>query len=237
MGFPTNDDQWEEKQITEVNDWGDRGWELNFGSLCLAAPNGPITPEPGMTARLYGSGGLGSFARGIFIEGHQFRYETADEMHQRYEGESDKKEREDQERLEVEIADRDARWAALPQVYQQRKVRFIKNNPTWRRDYESYELFTCEQAHLIARTLKTRAAIADFHKAGWDEQMRLVPELDDGHSGNTLGGACRLAVYELEFPEGVVRSHGTMSMLVGSDAHGDLSDEEKVAKALMEEEK
>ncbi len=111
MGFPTNDDQWEEKQITEVRDWGDRGWELKFGSLCLAAPNGPIELKSGMTVRLYGTGGLGGFVRGIFVEGHLFRYETADEMRQRYEGESAKKEREDQERLEAEIADRDARWA------------------------------------------------------------------------------------------------------------------------------
>jgi hypothetical protein len=28
----------------------------------------------------------------------------------------------------------------------------------------------------------------------WDEQKKLVPGLDDGHSGNTFGMACRLAI-------------------------------------------
>lgn len=236
MGFPKNDNEWEEKQITEVNDWGEKGWELKFGALCLAAPNGPIEPKPGMTARLYGKG-FGYTVRGIFVDGHEFRYLTkAGEAQKHADWVADRK-REDQERLEAEVDSRDARWAALPEPYRARKARFVANNPTWRRDYEGYELFTCEQAHLIARTLKTRAAIADFHKADWDEQMRLVPGLSDGHSGNTFGAACQLAAYEIDFPEGVVRTHGAISALVGSDAHGDLSSEEKVANVLMEEEK
>jgi hypothetical protein len=31
----------------------------------------------------------------------------------------------------------------------------------------------------------------------WDEQKSLVPGLDDGHSGNTFGVACRLAIFYL----------------------------------------
>ena len=234
MGFPTNDDQWEEKQLDEVTDWGENGWELKFdGGWCLGAPNGPITPKPGMTIRLYGKG-TGYTIRGIFIDGHEFRYRTVPEEKQSHADWVANKECEDQQRLEAEIADRDAKWAALPEVYQQRMARFAKNNATWRRDYEEYELFVCEQAHLIATALKTRAAIAKFHKMDEGEAMRLVPGLDGGHSGNTLGAACQLAAYELDFPEGVVRTHGAISPLVGSKKHGDQSDEEKVAKAVMD---
>lgn len=236
MGYPTNDDQWEEKVLTEVTDWGDQGWEFKFDYLCLGAPNGPITPEPGMTVRLYGPGGLGGFVRGIFVEGHLFRYETVDGQRQRFKKESEQRDQEKAAKLEAEVADRDRRWAALPDVYQQRKARFVENNKHWRRDYEEYELFVCEQAHLIATALKTQEAIVNFHKADWGEAVRLVSGLDSGHSGNTLGAACRLAIYEIELPEGVVRQHGAMSMVVGSKEHGDFSPEEQVANVLMEEE-
>jgi len=236
MGFPKNDDQWEQKVLTKVTDWGENGWEFKFDYMCLGAPNGPITPEPGMTVRLYGSGGLGGLVRGIFVDGYRFRYETPDGQKQRYKDESAKKDREAQAHLDANCAERDRQWAALPAIYQQRMARFVKNNPTWRRDYEEYELFVCGQAHLIASALKTRAAIAEFAKMDEGEAMRLVPGLDGGHSGNTLGAACQLAAYEIDLPEGVVQSHGAISPLVGSEAHGDLSSEQKVANVLMEEE-
>ena len=236
MSYPANDTEWEDRTIAKATDWGEDGWQIDFEEgLCLGIPNGPITPEPGMAIRLYGRG-FGYAVRGVFIEGHEFRYETEAAMRTRFDGELAQKKGEDQARLEAEGADRDARWDALPAVYRQRRDRFIENNPTWRRDYEPYELFVCEQAHLIAAALKTRAAIADFHKADWEAALRLVPGLDGGHSGNTLGMACKLAVFEIEYPEGVVRQHGAMSPVAGSAAHGDISAEEMVAKVLMGDE-
>lgn len=234
MGFPKHDYEFRTVNLAEVTDWGDRGWELKFkDGWCLSAPNGPIVPEPGMSVRLYGRG-IGYAVRGIFVDGYEFRYETEGEMRQRYADESAEKERKAQETLEAERDGRDARWAALPKPYQQRKARFMANNPTWRRDFEPYELFVCEQAHLIATTLKTQEAIAEFHGADWDEQKRLVPGLDDDHSGNTLGAACRLAVFELEMPEGVIKQHGALSPVVGSRKYGDLTPEHRVADIVME---
>ncbi len=59
---------------------------------------------------------------------------------------------------------------------------------------ESYNRFCCEQGIIIAESLRTKDKIVEFHKMGWGEQKALVPGLDDGHSGNTFGMACKLAI-------------------------------------------
>jgi len=59
----------------------------------------------------------------------------------------------------------------------------------------SYNSFCCDQAILIAEFLRTKEKILEFHKMeDFDEQKKLVPGLDDGHSGNTFGMSCRLAI-------------------------------------------
>ena len=57
-----------------------------------------------------------------------------------------------------------------------------------------YNLFAMEQGILIAEALQTKEAIVEFKDKGWDEQKKLVPGLDDGHSGNTFGMALRFAI-------------------------------------------
>lgn len=57
-----------------------------------------------------------------------------------------------------------------------------------------YNLFSCEEGIKIAESLKTKDKIIEFHKATWEEQKIMVPTIDDGHSGNTFGMACKLAI-------------------------------------------
>ena|ERR1022692_473374 len=57
-----------------------------------------------------------------------------------------------------------------------------------------YNVFCCEQAVIIAETLRTKEKILEFNKAGWDEQKKMVPLLDDGHSGGTFSMSCGLAM-------------------------------------------
>jgi len=57
-----------------------------------------------------------------------------------------------------------------------------------------YNLFAMEQGILIAEALQTKEAIMEFKDKGWNEQKKLVPGLDDGHSGNTFGMALRFAI-------------------------------------------
>lgn len=57
-----------------------------------------------------------------------------------------------------------------------------------------YNRFCCDQGILIAESLRDKEKIIEFHKMNCDDQKKLVPGLDDGHSGNTFGMACRLAI-------------------------------------------
>ena len=57
-----------------------------------------------------------------------------------------------------------------------------------------YNLFSMEQGILIAEALETKEAIIEFNKKSWNEQKKLVPGLDDGHSGNTFSMSLRFAI-------------------------------------------
>lgn len=59
---------------------------------------------------------------------------------------------------------------------------------------KEYNMFCCEQGIIIAKALENKEAIIEFHKSSWAEQKAMVPGLDDGHSGNTFGMSCRLAI-------------------------------------------
>ena len=59
---------------------------------------------------------------------------------------------------------------------------------------EDYNIFCCDLGILIAESLRNKEKIVEFHKMEWNEQKKLVPGLDDGHSGNTFDMACRLAI-------------------------------------------
>lgn len=59
---------------------------------------------------------------------------------------------------------------------------------------EDYNKYCFEQAIEISKSLRSKEEIISFTKKSWDEQKSLVPNLDDGHSGNTFGMSCRLAI-------------------------------------------
>ena len=113
--------------------------------------------------------------------------------------------------------------ASLPKCFQERIDKFRTNNDRFRIDYESYEVFCCEQAVVIANACKTPEEIQVFASKKWDEQLKQVPELSDGHSGNTFGASCHLAHWYLSNPENVIKMHGALSPLVGSDEYGDVA--------------
>lgn len=59
---------------------------------------------------------------------------------------------------------------------------------------KEYNIFCCEQAVVIAESLKTKEKIAEFFKLNYDIQKEMVPLLSDDHSGNTFGMSCKLAI-------------------------------------------
>lgn len=69
-----------------------------------------------------------------------------------------------------------------------------------------YNLFACEQAILIADALQSREKISEFMKmTDFNSQMKMVPGLSDGHSGNTFGMACHFAAAYLPITHAKIR--------------------------------
>jgi len=62
-----------------------------------------------------------------------------------------------------------------------------------------YNRFCCEQGITIAESLRNKDSIIEFTKLNWDEQKKLVPGLDDGHSGNTFGMNGLFELYACKF--------------------------------------
>ncbi len=193
----------------------DDGWTIGCPKV-----EGLPAPCAGETLRLYGRG-IGYPVRGIVVNGRVYRYLTEMQEDARHEVWCRELEAKREQDFQASLTDTDRRIAALPALFRERITKFQQDGGhEFRRDYEGYELFCCEQAVVIADTLQTVEAIRGFHAAAWDEQKRLVPGLSDEHSGNTFGMACALARMYLEHPEHVTKLHGALTPLVGCDAYG-----------------
>lgn len=221
MNIDASDTQFEDSVIDEVREHSD-SYELKHGGWVILCPkvDGLPAPRVGETLRLYGRG-IGFTVRGIVVGGRVYRYLTEDEDADRHEQENRAREAEREQKLAETMDDTDRRIAALPIFFRERIAKFQRDGGhEFRRDFEPYELFCCEQAVAIAEALRTSEAIVAFHAERWEEQKRLVPSLSDGHSGNTFGMACVLARTYVEQPEAVAKLHGALTPLVGCDAYG-----------------
>jgi hypothetical protein len=225
--YPATDDQFTEHRLTTVEAASSGGWSMGLGDGggFFCPQDSPVEPRPGMTARLYGKG-LGYVVRGLFLDGHRVFYRTEAEQ-----AEEDRRQAEDRDKerrydFEKNRADLDRRFAALPEVFRRRIARFRAGCPSFRWEYEPYELFVCEQAVEIAKELDggdphvNRGAFEMFRSMTFEEQKARVPALSDDHSGNTFGCACALALAYLTNPESVAVMHGAMVPLVGCEAYG-----------------
>ncbi len=178
-----------------------------------------VIPKAGDTVALY----IKDFSsiRGIDLNGNPLFYKTDEQL----EEDRQKWLKENEEKKQKEFAENvhkmDGQYNNLPDFFKQRIDRFRNNNKRFRIDYESYELFCCEQAVVIANACKTAEEVQLFHKKPYKEQRKQVAGLSDQHSGNTFGCACSLAYQYLLNPENVVKMYGALSPLVGSDEYGD----------------
>lgn len=215
-----SDTQFQDVKITEVvretKGWAiqrDDGW--NF----YVPENSPIAPAVGMSARFFGKG-IGYTVRGLVINGQEVFYRSEQEQCDNDRRDAERREQEQKYDFEKNRADMDRRYRALPEVFQRRLDKFRTNNPDFRWQFESYEMFCCEQAVVIATGLKTPDAISGWYRKPFEEQRAIVPALSDGHSGNTMGCAVALAIQYVNMPENVVRLHGAMAVIVGSEEYG-----------------
>ena len=156
----------------------------------------------------------GSCIRGLDLNGKEVFFNSDEQIDKEHEEWRKKYEKEKQETFEREKAQYDEQYESLPQIFKDRIDKFRKDNPKFRVDYEAYELFTCIEAVKIAETLKTGDKIREFSEC--NDRWSMVPDLDHGHSGNTMGMATRLAFLYVEHPDFVTEAAGALAPLVGS---------------------
>lgn len=219
-GIDPSDTEYQDAVLESANRDGE-GWSVQFNEPAggwLWIPSYSGEPHVGDKARLYGRG-FGYVVRGVVINNITVYYRTPAEERAKHEAEQRAAEAKRQAELDAERAARDARRARLPEPFNGRFERFEANNSDWRRDYETYELFCCEEAVKLT-ALGSVEAIREFHDMSFDQQQHILPAISDQHSGNTFGFACRLAVWLLSKPELIVREHGALCPLVGCVRYG-----------------
>ena len=217
---PADDHNFEDRRIKKVEGDRRRGWQISYddGWAFWVSSESPIEPRVGMNARSY-SRGVGCQVRGFFLDGVCLYYRTEDQQrqeHARWAREQDEKKKREFAFLRENL---DLRYKLLPKVFQQRIDKFRRNNPDFRWEYESYEMFCCEEAVKIANYLETPERVDAFRKLDSRQQYLLVP-LSDQHSGNTFGCACLLAYWYLKNPDNIVKLYGALAPLVGSEEYG-----------------
>lgn len=197
------------------------GWfavGLSDGWCIGVDPTPAVEPRPGLLIRLYGRG-TGYPVRGIVIDGVVVRYQTDGE----YRAETARKAAEERAakfaEFETRRADIEARIAALPAGFRARFERFAAGNPDFLPEFGDYELMCCEQAVIFAGRMSADE-LRRWAKLPHDGQKAMVPEMSDGHSGNTFGVSVRLAILSHEHPDLVALEHGALVPLVGCEAYG-----------------
>jgi len=235
MTNPWDDDRFEDVILDDVRPSG-TGWELRWdGGTCFGLSGEyDVTPKAGDHVRLYGDG-FGYPVRGLALNGHVLYYETEQEYRDRAAAEQLTRDVEKKALADAARPEMDARVAALPECFRKRIERFRRNNADFYWRYERYEMSACVDAVWIADVMRDQRDptewLNNFRALPWDAQKALVPDLDDGHSGNTFGMALRLAHHFVTDPRLVYAEHATIATLVGCEDAGCLpvSDREMVA--------
>lgn len=202
-------------------------WELSMEDhlgFCFEDAEGVgIPPAVGETIRCYGRG-MGYPIRGVAIvdkDGNPrvYRYHTEDESQKHREEMVAARKKEESDKFQENLSEFTKAVMDLPPMFRARMERFLQK-PGWGAEFGNYELFSCREALKILEVCKTPDQIRAFHGMKWEEQKKMVPTLDDGHSGNTFGMACKLALIYVEKPEMLPLFHGALCPLVGCQNYG-----------------
>lgn len=224
VGLLLSDKQYRETRVDKVESAAN-GWSVTCAdgwSLLVGNDECSVAPSVGERMIQFGKG-IGYTVRGVVIGNRVYRYKT--EAQERADNAEYVKQQSDKRResYEAKRAEFDARVSALPDPLRIRINRFrVMRGNEWRYEFEPYELFTCEQAAVLHSAM-TDGRIPDaqaFAALPWAEQKALVSGIDDGHSGNTLGAALRLATLLRDRPDLVPQEHGAMCPLVGCEEYG-----------------
>ena len=219
----------EEATIKEVTENADHFFISTVDGWCFGFEKKyGVTPKSGDLVKTYTVNG--STVRGVDLNGVRVFYKSDEQLEQERKEWLASHEREKQDAFQKNRAKMDADYEALPQNFKKRLDRFRANNDRFRVDYEAYEMFCCKEAVKIAAACfakrgmkKPHEKVQEFARLPWEEQMKMIPAIADGHSGNTFGCACRLAYIHLRWPKRIHEPHGALSPLVGSAEYGDMA--------------
>lgn len=222
------DPQYLTDKLTSVKE-EDTGYDIGMGyggSTHFFLPKTDIIPEVGDTIRFYGKG-FGYTIRGAAIEGKGVVFYRTEGQQQAYHEQLNQERRnKKQQELDESRSERNRRIDKLPTLLRQRVARFISvRGEDWRRDHETYELMVCEQATVFYEHFKDQykpqEKIDAWYKLDYKDQLKVIPTLDEGHSGNSMGAATTLAHMLLgDEPELVIKQHGALCGLVGCEEYG-----------------
>ena len=231
-------DVYEDRVLEKIEDSGETwtitdedGWFLGVTKV------EGVEPKPGDIGRYYGRG-IGSPVRGLDINGVEVYWESEEEYTARRLLEQTSRDADSKKVWEAKRGQMDQALLALPEEFQMRILRFRKNLPDFGWKHEDYEMASCKDAALFAKTLTTPEEVDTFQQMTYAEQRHKIPEMGDGHSGNTFAMACRLAWLYLKDPTLVWQEHAAISALLGCKDSGcepitDKVEEEKILRGLM----
>jgi hypothetical protein len=227
---------WERQEhvIDRVDGDGDHGWTLCFdGGTCCGMPASDlITPKVGDTITLWGRG-FGFSFRGQAINDVVVWYRDEIEDRRHHAEELRKREADQRADYETKRDELDAVIATLPEVFQQRIAGYLARNPDFGWKFLAYEPSCCQDAVRIAAKCGDGDGVIAFQKLSWEQQKLAIPDLCDGHSGNSFGFACRMAFVYLTHPELVPKHHGALAVLVGSEEYGDWSSSQEARQERL----
>jgi hypothetical protein len=118
----------------------------------------------------------------------------------------------------------DERIELLPEPFKKRIHKFRKNNLTYQKTFESYELDCCEAAVLIHGFARgNRKMVNEFHQMTEEERMAFIPQWNTHLTVNQIKCACALASWYIADPESVVLLDGALTPIVGPEEYGDIN--------------
>ena len=193
----------ETNEITGVSE-SENYFEISHGGMCCGLKKSyEVTPKVGDKLTVHTKGGVFGTIRGMDLNGTPIFWKTDEDLEKERQEWLDKNEADKQQKFKENVSEMDKQYNSLPKCFQERIDKFRANNDRFRIDYESYELFCCEQAVFIAESCKTPDKVKEFKEMKWEEKLKTVPKLSDGHSGNTFGCAVSLAYWYLSNPDNV----------------------------------
>jgi hypothetical protein len=175
---------------------------INNKEMTITAFNGALLsikiipnfqPKIGMVVKFYGE--PFQSVRGVEIDGHISYYRTPEQEERKFQKwlKQNTKEKKLSYKKHKKQLDKD--YNSLPKVFQLRMNRLRKKDSKTRYEWEAYEMFVLKEAVKIAKAFKTK----DDLKSWWNKDLfGKVPDLDEGHSGNTYGAAKQLAYRYLD---------------------------------------